>query len=63
MNMFQMFNHMKIQQLQQNLEQAQQQENLFKTQMEVSTVSRLFSPSYKYYVYIRDEQLVILKLS
>ncbi|KAG8335437.1 hypothetical protein J6590_068292 [Homalodisca vitripennis] len=33
-----MFNHMKIQQLQQNLEQAQQQENHFKAQMEVSLV-------------------------
>lgn len=55
-----MFNHMKIQQLQQNLEQAQQQENLFKTQMEVSTISRLFSPSYQYYVYIRDERLKFL---
>lgn len=55
--MFQMFNHMKIQQLQQNLEQAQQQENLFKTQMEVSTASRLFTLSYQY-VYIRNVQVV-----
>lgn len=38
-----MYNHMKIQQLQQNLEQAQQQESMFKAQMEVNVQSGLLS--------------------